>query len=58
MASCLTARFRFAEVYSVTVYGKHHIAGLVDDDCILVGGRLVEEGMRFYDCFFGGFGLC
>ena len=57
MAAGTTSCLWFAEVGSVAVYDKYHVARVVGDDGVLVCGRVVEEKFGFGHGFFGGFGL-
>ncbi len=58
MAAGATSFLRFAEVGSVAVYDKYHVARLVGYDGVFIAGCIVEKESGVVHGFFGGFGLC
>ncbi len=53
----VTSRFWLAEVGSVAVYDKYHVAHAVGNDCILMCGHVVQDKFCVGHGFLGGFGL-
>jgi hypothetical protein len=47
---------KFAEITGVAVDGKDHVAGIVCENCIVLGGDVVKELFRVLECVEGGFG--
>ncbi len=57
MAAGATSCLWFAEVGSVAVYDKYHVACLVGYDGVLMAGCVVEKEFGVVCGFFSGFGL-
>ena len=57
MAAGTTSGFWFAEVGGAAVYNEYHVARAVSNDCILMGGGIIQEKFSVGQCFCSGCGL-
>ncbi len=57
MAADVAPRFGFAEIGGIDVDGKNHIARLVNEDRIMLGGNVVKKLPDFEHIFFVWDGL-
>ena len=46
----------FAEITGIAVDGKDHVAGIVCENCIVLGGDVVKDLFRVMECVQSGFG--
>jgi hypothetical protein len=46
----------FAEITDVAVYGEDHVTGIVGENCIVLGGDVIQELFRMLECVNSGFG--
>ena len=46
----------FTEITGVAVYGEDHVAGVVGENCIVLGGDVIQELFCMLECVNSGFG--